>query len=143
MKRRVVVTGLGCISPLGMDVSTTWKNICAGASGVHHVDEFDCSDISTQIAATTRGFDASKYLDVKEARILDPFVQFGVAAAHQALEDANLFASDFEAVNRKRIGVALGSGIGGLTSIVENQMKLIEGGPRRVSPFLFLVASSI
>lgn len=132
VKRRVVVTGLGAISPVGLDVVTTWKNICAGKSGVHFVDEFNVDDVATKIAATTRDFDPTLYLDVKEARILDVFVQFAVAATKQALDDSGLEVTE---ENEDRIGVAVGSGIGGLPSIVENEHRLLDGGPRRVSPF--------
>lgn len=130
--RRVVVTGLGIISSLGLNVQETWNNICSGVSGVRQVDEFDASDISTQIAATTKNFDPSLYLDVKEARILDAFVQYGVAAAKQALDDSGLVITE---ANQRRIGVMIGSGIGGLPGIVDNENKLLEGGPRKVSPF--------
>lgn len=130
--RRVVVTGLGIISALGLDVQETWNNICAGVSGVRRVDEFDASDIPTQIAATTKNFDPAKYFDVKETRILDAFVQYGVAAAKQALDDSGLQVTE---ANEKCIGVVIGSGIGGLPGIVDNQNKLLEGGPRKVSPF--------
>jgi len=131
-KRRVVVTGLGTVSPLGLDVASTWHNACAGVSGVQQIEGFDVSDINTKIAALTKGFDASLYLAAKEIRSMDTFVQYGIAAAHQALQDSQLTVTE---ENQKRIGVALGSGIGGLPSIVENQHKLVEQGPRRVSPF--------
>lgn len=131
-KRRVVVTGLGTVSPLGLDVETTWRNACNGVSGVRSIEGFDVSDVNTKIAALTYGFDASPYLDVKEIRNMDTFVQYGIAATHQALQDSKLEITE---ENQTRIGVALGSGIGGLPSIVANNDKLEKQGPRRVSPF--------
>jgi len=130
--RRVVVTGLGTVSPLGLTVAETWKNIVAGQSGVTRYDELDPAHYSTYIAARVKNFDPSAYLDLKEVRKLDIFVQYAIAAASQALSDSKL---DLNTEDHTRIGVAVGSGIGGLLGITKNYEALLEKGPRRVSPF--------
>lgn len=131
-KRRVVVTGLGMVSPLGHDVETTWQAILAGKSGVARIDHFDPSDLSCQICSRVKNFDATQYMPEKEARKRDYFIQFGMAAAVQAIKDANLTVND---QNAHRIGLAIGSGIGGLPSIERHHSILLESGPRRISPF--------
>jgi 3-oxoacyl-[acyl-carrier-protein] synthase II len=131
-KRRVVVTGLGCISPVGNDVESTWDNIKAGVSGVGEITYFDTSDFGTKIAAEVKDFDATAYIDKKETKKMDRFIQLGIAASIQALDDCGLTIDDS---NAKRVGVAIGSGIGGLPLIEENHTKMINSGPRRVSPF--------
>jgi 3-oxoacyl-[acyl-carrier-protein] synthase II len=131
-KRRVVVTGLGCISPVGNDVESTWDNIKAGVSGVGEITYFDTSDFGTKIAAEVKDFDATAYIDKKETKKMDRFIQLGIAAGIQALDDCGLTIDDS---NAKRVGVAIGSGIGGLPLIEENHTKMINSGPRRVSPF--------
>ena len=131
--RRVVVTGLGIVCPLGNSVEEAWKNALAGKSGVRKIQSFDASEYSCQIAGEIRDFDASAYVFAKEARRFDKFVLYGAVAGSQALEDSGLVVTE---ENAHRIGVAIGSGIGGLVTICENANILKEKGPRRVSPFL-------
>lgn len=131
-KRRVVVTGLGMVTPLGHDVETTWRAIVAGKSGVSSITHFDASDLSCKICSRVENFDATKYMSEKEARKRDYFIQYGVAAAIQAIQDSGLQVTD---VNASRIGLAIGSGIGGLPSIEKHHSILLESGPRRISPF--------
>ena len=131
--RRVVVTGLGIVCPLGNSVEEAWKNALAGKSGVRKIQSFDASEYSCQIACEIRDFDSSAYVPANEARSLDKFVLYGAVAGSQALEDSGLVVTE---ENAHRIGVAIGSGIGGLVTICENANTLKEKGPRRVSPFL-------
>jgi 3-oxoacyl-[acyl-carrier-protein] synthase II len=131
-KRRVVVTGLGMITPLGHDVASTWEAILAGKSGVAAIDHFDASDLSCQICSRVKDFDATKYMSEKEARKRDIFIQYGMAAAMEAIQDSGLKVT---AENAHRIGLAIGSGIGGLPSIEKHHAILLESGPRRISPF--------
>ena len=133
MNRRVVVTGLGMISPLGNDLATSWKAALEGKSGVVRVTQFDASALGSQIAGEVKDFDASKYLGVKEVRRFDRFVHFGVAAGLMALEDSGLeITDDFS----PEIGCAIGSGIGGLPVICTTYSAYLERGPRRISPFM-------
>ena len=131
-KRRVVVTGLGLITPVGNDVASTWQNIKSGGSGVGQITHFDESEYGTKFAAEVKDFDATQYIDKKETKKMDRFIQLGVAAGMQALDDSKLTITP---ENAARVGVAIGSGIGGLPLIEENHHKLIKSGPRRVSPF--------
>jgi 3-oxoacyl-[acyl-carrier-protein] synthase II len=131
-KRRVVVTGIGMISPLGHDVDSTWQGILAGKSGVARIDHFDPSDLSCQICSRVKNFDATRYMPEKEARKRDYFIQYGMAAAMQAVEDSGLAITE---ANAHRVGLAIGSGIGGLPSIERHHAILLESGPRRISPF--------
>ena len=131
--RRVVVTGLGMLSPLGLDVASSWSGILAGQSGAATIETFDVSDYSVQFAATVKGFDPTLYMDAKEARRVDVFVQYGLAAASQAIEDAGL--TDIPEAEGDRYGVAIGSGIGGISTIEKTHETLLKSGPRRVSPF--------
>lgn len=131
-KRRVVVTGLGMITPLGLDVESTWQAILAGKSGVALIDHFDASDLSCRICSRVKDFDATVYMPEKEARKRDYFIQYGMAAATQAIQDSGIEVTD---ANAHRIGLAIGSGIGGLPSIEKNHAILMESGPRRISPF--------
>jgi len=131
-KRRVVVTGLGLITPLGQEVETTWKAILAGKSGVASIDHFDASDLNSKICSRVKNFDASLYMPEKEARKRDSFIQYGMAAAIQAIADSNLTVTD---ENAGRIGLAVGSGIGGLPFIEKSHSTLLQSGPRRISPF--------
>lgn len=131
-KRRVVVTGLGMISPLGHNVQSTWDAILAGKSGVALVDHFDASDLSCKICSRVKGFDASQYMTEKDSRKRDYFIQYGMAAAMQAIADAALEVTE---QNAHRMGFAIGSGIGGLPSIEKSHTALLEAGPRRISPF--------
>lgn len=133
-KRRVVVTGLGIISPVGNDVNTSWNNIISGNNGVTLLTDvdFDIEKFSTRFGAPVKNFSVEPYLSVKEARKMDVFIQYGVVAGMQAMQDSGLVVTD---ENRDRIGVVIGSGIGGLPNIQSNCVALAEQGPRRVSPF--------
>lgn len=138
-KRRVVVTGLGMVTALGLSVDKTWAGILAGQSGVSKVESFDTSAYACQFAASIKNFNPEDYqLTVKDTRKMDPFIQYGMAAAIEAINDAGLEVS---AQNAERIGVAVGSGIGGLISIEKSHEALLEGGPRKISPFF--IPSSI
>jgi 3-oxoacyl-[acyl-carrier-protein] synthase II len=130
--RRVVVTGMGMLSPVGLDVPGTWSNILAGKSGAATIESFDVSDYSVQFSASVKDFDVTKYMEAKEARRVDVFVQYGMAAAIQAIEDSGFEVADGEA---DRYGVAIGSGIGGIVTIEKTHDVLNKSGPRRVSPF--------
>ncbi|MGB0218384.1 MAG: beta-ketoacyl-ACP synthase II [Sinimarinibacterium flocculans] len=138
-RRRVVVTGLGIVSPVGNDVDTAWKNILAGQSGIGPITTYDASAFSTRFAGLIRDFKAEEWMGAKEIKRTDPFIHYGVAAAKQAVRDAGLEIGD---ANRERIGVCVGSGIGGIGNIEEECGKLHAGGPRKVSPF-FVPASII
>lgn len=131
-RRRVVITGLGMLSPLGNTVADSWQGILAGRSGIGLIEHMDLSAYATRFGGSVKGFDVEQYLSAKEARKLDLFIQYGLAASFQAVRDAGLEVTD---ANRERIGVAMGSGIGGLTNIENNCRSLIEQGPRRISPF--------
>ncbi len=132
MQQRVVITGLGVVTPVGTGKKTFWENLCAGKSGVSKVTHFDVSDYPTQIGAVVKDFDPLNYLDKKEARRMDRFGQFAVAAARLAVDDSGL---DTSAIDWERAGVSVGSGIGGIQTL-EDQIKVLnEKGPRRVSPF--------
>ena len=131
-KRRVVITGLGAISPLGNNVEDTWRNAVSGKSGVSPLDKFDTAGYSVTIAAQVRNFEADRYMDRKEVRRRDSFIQFGIAAGVQAIEDAGLPREPDDA---HRYGIAVGSGIGGLQTIEDTHSVLINRGPRRISPF--------
>ena len=132
MKNRVVVTGLGMLSPLGNDVDSSWKAILSGKSGVVSLESFKQAGLSTHFAATVKDFDVESYMSKKDARKFDKFIQFGVAAASQAIKDSGL---EINEANAERIGVCLAAGIGGMSTIEDNHKKLLERGPRRVSPF--------
>ena len=131
--RRVVVTGLGGVCPIGNDIETIWKNALAGKSGVGAVTRFDATEFGCRIAAEVKDFDVTPYMPAKEARRFDRFIHFGIAAAFQAIKDSGL---DPEKENLRRIGCAVGSGIGGIPMIMDNHETLLDRGPRRVSPFL-------
>ena len=137
-KRRVVVTGLGLLTPVGNTVEESWKNIIAGKSGIAPITAFDASQFSTRISGSVKGFDATEYISVKDIKKMDTFIHFGVAAGIQALNDSGIEVSD---ANAERIGVAIGSGIGGLPTIEKNRDAYVAGGPRKISPFF--VPSSI
>jgi 3-oxoacyl-[acyl-carrier-protein] synthase II len=128
----VVVTGIGMLTPVGNTVKETWDNILAGKSGAAPIDHFDASAFATRFSAPVKGFDVSEYMSVKDARKMDLFIQYGMAAAIQAINDSGLEVND---ENSHRIGCAVGSGIGGLSMIERNHDILNEGGPRRISPF--------
>ncbi|BCJ85154.1 beta-ketoacyl-ACP synthase II [Effusibacillus dendaii] len=133
MKRRVVVTGMGVISPVGNTVSTFWENLVAGKSGIGPITRFDTTDYPCKIAGEVKGFNPEDYIEKKDVRRLDRFTQYAVAAAKQAMEQSKL---EITPENAGRIGVYVGSGIGGLESLLENHQILLEKGPRRVSPFM-------
>ena len=130
--RTVVVTGLGAITPVGNTVADSWSNLLAGVSGAALVDAFDASSFATRFSASVKDFNVSEYMSVKDARKMDVFIHFGVAAGIQALDDAGLSA---EVQNPERIGVAIGSGIGGLPNIEVQHSNLLNSGPRKMSPF--------
>ena len=130
--RRVVVTGLGIVSPVGNNLKQSWDNIIAGNSGVISIDKFDTTEFSAKIAATVKDFDASTIIPVKELKKMDTFIHYGLVAADEALKDSGLEITED---NAERIGVAIGSGIGGLPMIEVNNEKLNNGGPRKISPF--------
>jgi 3-oxoacyl-[acyl-carrier-protein] synthase II len=132
MARRVVVTGVGLISPLGVGTEVTWEALIAGRSGVGPITHFDASGFPARIAGEVKGFRSEDWMEAKEARKYDLFVHFGIAAAELALRAAGLRITP---ENATRVGVIIGSGIGGLTGISENHRTLLERGPRRISPF--------
>lgn len=131
-KRRVAVTGLGLITPVGNTVASSWESILAGQSGAGPVTQFDVSDFNTQFAACVKDFDPATWMSPKDARKMDPFMQYGVAAGVQAMEDSGLEVTE---ENAWRIGVAIGSGIGGLPGIENAHNGYLKGGPRKISPF--------
>ena len=131
-KRRVVVTGLGMLSPLGLNSEDTWRKLLAGESGIGEITHFDCSNYSTRFAGQINDFDPQEYIEKKEAKKMDRFIQLGIAAGKQALADSGLSITPD---NAHRVGVAIGSGIGGLEQIEQNHIKLLNSGPKRVSPF--------
>ncbi len=131
-KRRVVITGMGMLTPVGLNVKDTWQNILAGVSGVGLVEDFDVTEYSTKIWAKIKNFNIEDYVSLKDARKMDVFTQYGIAAAAEAMIDSGL---EIDEKLSRRIGVAVGAGIGGIQTITNNQDKLIQGGPRKVSPF--------
>ncbi len=133
MRKRVVITGLGCISPLGNDVSSLWKGIIAGLSGVDYITHYDTREHRTKIAAEVKGFNGEAIFGAREARRMDRFAQFALAAAIQAVADARL---EIDKANRDQVGVVLGSGIGGVSTLFDNVKVFLERGPSRVSPFM-------
>jgi 3-oxoacyl-[acyl-carrier-protein] synthase II len=132
MKRRVVITGLGAISPLGQDVSTTWAGLVAGRSAVGPITRFDTSDLRAKVAAQINDFDPVARFGKRDARRMDRYAQFALAAAEEALQQAGLTATPGTA---SRIGVVIGSGVGGIGTILDTNLVVLEQGPRRVSPF--------
>ena len=131
-QRRVVVTGLGIVSPLGNDLDSTWSNIISGKSGAGRITKFDPADFSTTFAAELKGYNEVSGLSPKEIRRIDPFIQYALTASDQAIKDADLSLDEIE---KTRIGVSIGSGIGGLGSIEDNALILRDKGPRKISPF--------
>ncbi|MBI3715116.1 MAG: beta-ketoacyl-ACP synthase II [Betaproteobacteria bacterium] len=131
-KRRVVITGLGIVSPVGNTVATAWDNIINGRSGIGPITRFDASVLPTRIAGEVKGFNAADWMSPKEVRRLDTFIHYGLAATKMAIDDAGLTVDDS---NAERIGVNVGSGIGGLPMIEDNIREMIDKGPRRISPF--------
>lgn len=142
-RRRVVVTGLGCISPVGNTVTAAWDQLLAGQSGIGLITKFDAEAFSCKIAGEVKGFDVESYIGAKEARTMDTFIHYGIAAAHQAVVDSGLPTGDaLGEEEATRFGVIIGSGIGGLPLIENTHAELTARGPRRISPF-FVPASII
>ncbi|WP_286716162.1 beta-ketoacyl-ACP synthase II, partial [Thalassolituus sp. UBA2009] len=131
-KRRVVITGLGSVNPLGLNVADTWRALCAGESGITRIEHFGTEGYATKIGGAVKQFDVTSVMSEKDARKMDLFLQYAMVAAEQAIVDAAFP----ESLNRDRVGVAVGSGIGGITTIEQNYQQLQSSGPRRVSPFL-------
>ncbi|TZF89644.1 beta-ketoacyl-ACP synthase II [Cognatilysobacter lacus] len=131
-KRRVVVTGLGVVSPLGNDLASTWDGIVNGRSGIGAITHFDTTNFTTKIAGEVRDFDVTRWVNPKDAKKMDPFIHYGVGASMMAIEDSGLVIDDG---NAERIGALIGSGIGGILGIEETAIKYHEGGPRKISPF--------
>ena len=138
-KRRVVITGLGIVSPVGIGIQESWSNILAGKSGITRITRFDPSPFNAQIAGEVKNFEAEQYLSVKDARRMDIFIQYGMVAAMEAVKDSGLEVTE---ENAERIGVNIGSGIGGLPLIEETHNTYLAGGARKISPF-FIPASII
>jgi len=131
-KRRVVVTGMGIVSCVGSQLDEAWRNILEGNSGIVPIDAFDAAGLATRIGGAVKGFDVSEVLSPKDARKMDPFMHYGIGASNKALIDSGLEISE---ENNHRIGIAMGAGIGGLLTIENNHSKMINGGPRKISPF--------
>jgi 3-oxoacyl-[acyl-carrier-protein] synthase II len=131
-KRRVVVTGLGVVSPVGIGVRTAWDNLIAGKSGIAQITKFDASAFSSTIAGEVKGFNAEDFIPAKDARRMDTFIQYGLAAAIEAVKDSGIVATE---ENAERIGVSIGSGIGGMQLIEDTDILYQASGPRKISPF--------
>ncbi len=136
-RRRVVVTGVGMVTPLGLNREDTWNSVLAGRSGVAEITHFDASEFSTRFAAEVKGFNPVDYVGVKDARKMDRFMSFAVVASNEALEHAGL-KTPLE--NGDRAGVIIGSGIGGFETIEREVKKFLEGGPKKISPFFIPAA---
>jgi len=132
MRRRVVITGIGVLSPLGLDSESTWQALLAGKSGIGPITKFDASAYACRIAGEVRGFDPLNFLERKDVRKMDSFTHYAVAATREALDDSGFV---LDASNAERTGVFIGSGIGGLALLENQHAALLERGPRRVSPF--------
>ncbi|MBU7573182.1 MAG: beta-ketoacyl-ACP synthase II [Hydrogenophaga sp.] len=142
-RRRVVVTGLGCISPVGNTVADSWANLLAGQSGIDFITKFDASNFACKFAGEVKGFNLDEYITAKEARTMDTFIHYGVAASMQAVADSGLLTGDqLGEEQATRIGCVIGSGIGGLPLIEDTHTELTNRGPRRITPF-FVPASII
>jgi len=131
-KRRVVVTGLGIVSPLGNDLASSWDGIVNGRSGIGPITHFDTTGFATRIGGQVKDFDPLQWVSQKDLKKMDPFIHYGVAASLMAMRDAGLEVTE---TNAERIGAIIGSGIGGIHGIEEQTIRLHEGGPRKVSPF--------
>ncbi|KOA19053.1 3-oxoacyl-[acyl-carrier-protein] synthase 2 [Clostridium homopropionicum DSM 5847] len=132
MKNRVVITGIGAVTPIGNDVNTFWNSVKEGKCGIDKITLFDASEYKVKIAAEVKDFDANKLMDKREARRMDKFSQFAMVAAEEAVKDSGL---DLNAIDQERFGVIVGSGIGGIATIEEQHIKLLEKGPNRITPF--------
>lgn len=131
MSRRVVVTGVGAVSPVGNDAETTWKNLVDGVCGIDEITAFDTSDLKVHIAGTIKNFDATQYIEKRDIKKTDIYCQYAIAAAQQAVDDSKILGT----IDENRFGVYIGAGIGGLNTFVENTVALHENGPKKVSPF--------
>src|SRR5690606_12569009 len=131
-QRRVVITGMGMVSPLGNDMASSWDGIVNGRSGIGPVTHFDASAYATRIAGEIRDFDPTVFLPPKDAKKMEPFIHYGLAASFMALDDSGLEITE---ANAERVGAIIGSGIGGILGIEEQTAKYLEGGPRKISPF--------
>ena len=131
-KRRVVITGLGMVSPVGLSVKESWENILAGKSGIAPITHFDTTGFSTTFGGSVKNFDVTNYISAKDAKKMDPFIHYGIAASMEAFKDSGLEVTE---QNAERIGVAVGSGIGGLPGIEKGNEAFLNGGPRKISPF--------
>jgi len=131
-KRRVVVTGLGLVSPVGNTVDSTWKSLVSGKSGITPITQFDASEFTTRFSGSVKHFDPEQYLSRKDARKMDLFIQYGMAAGIQAMDDSGL---EMDKLDPTRVGTAIGAGMGGMPLIEQNHSALLKGGPRKVSPF--------
>lgn len=132
MAQRVVVTGLGLVAPNGNTVAASWQNTVNGVSGIGPIESFDASGFASRIAGEIKNFDITQFIPAKEARKMDPFIHYGLAAAIEAIEDSGIVVTE---ANAKRIGTIIGSGIGGLPGIEKGYQSFLDGGPRRISPF--------
>ena len=141
MKNRVVITGMGAVTPIGNDVNSFWDNVKKGTCGIDVIKSFDISDYKCKLAAEVKDFDASVAIDKREARKMDKYCQYAMVAAEEAIKNSGL---DLEAIDKERLAVVVGSGIGGLSTIEQEHVKLTEKGPNRVSPFLIpMIISNI
>ncbi len=131
-KRRVVITGMGMVSPVGLSVKESWENILAGKSGIAPITHFDTTGFSTTFGGSVKNFDVTNYMSPKDAKKMDPFIHYGIAASIEAIQDSGLEVTE---ANAERIGVAVGSGIGGLPGIEKGHEAYMNGGPRKISPF--------
>ncbi len=129
---RVVITGVGALTPVGLSLPETWQNLLAGRSGIDHISRFDTSDLKTTFAGELKGFDPANYMDRKEARRLDPYIQYALVATAEAVRDAGI---DFTQEQSDRVGVIMASGVGGIQTILESQSIANEKGLHRISPF--------
>ena len=134
-KRRVVITGMGIVSPVGNTISDAWANLLNGKSGITRITRFDASALASQIAGEVKDFDITQYIPVKEARRMDTFIHYGMAAAMQAVKDAGIEDVTNSGIDADRIGVNIGSGIGGLPMIEKTDAVYHKKGPRKISPF--------
>src|SRR5215475_1001401 len=133
-KRRVVVTGVGAVTPLGNTAEETWEAICKGESGIGHITRFDASEFPTRIGAEVKEFTPEKYIEKKESKRMDAFIHYAIGASAMAMENAGLQITE---ANAHRIGVLIGSALGGLATMERHHAILLEKGPNRVSPFFF------
>ena len=137
MSRRVAITGVGLVSPVGLGTAATWEDLCAGQSGIGPITHFDASEFSARIAGEVKNFDPLQFVEKKDVKKMDVFIQYAVAASEFALRDANLTVTHDMG---PRVGVFIASGIGGFATIEREHKALINGGPRRISPFFIPAA---